>query len=153
MGFYNMKQFQDNLFKFVEEDIPREFTNRQIEVIVFMFESLKSLTPRMSGHAIANWRVTVNAPEKGEVGKRISNNKTTARETSTARVRSYLTTANLLQGSKSIIRRGSHLIQIYNNVPYLQYLEAGNVREASKGYMVERTIARAKVFMAIKGWR
>lgn len=150
-----VKPFMEQLIKFSEEEVPKEWMRREIEVIIFLFERIRYWTPVAEddsewpgfkgGHARANWRVTINTIPDNIVGKR----GTPAKLLSESTIRQNL--SRIGQGTASKQGRAD-TIWIFNNVHYVQYLENGHSKQAPAGRMVAMSVEETRNFIRQKGW-
>jgi len=154
MLFWNFRQFQTDLNNFCEKEVPTEFKCRQIEIIIFLFNAIRSRCPVApdnsqwegfkGGFALTNWRVSMNTPPSDTVGQ--YGNPTRLR--TTEEIRGQLST--LKQGTKS----GQGLfdiIWVFNNVHYIPFIENG----CSMQYpwpMVGLALDETRAYIARKGW-
>lgn len=151
----NTKQFQADLNKFVNEEIPREIKRRQIECMVFLWKAVRARTPVLTEHAKRNWRITLGMIPRGELGKRYSNSPggTTAVGPSEEQIRNQMGMLPLGSSVQGFGNKGrSALATLFNNVSYMQALADGHSSQAPAGYIIEGAMDELRTFIATKGW-
>lgn len=141
MGLNFVTNFNEAIEHFCMTQIPREYTRRQIETMIYLRRRLIYHTPKPSnplahyatGHAAANWQVSKNRPNKRIRGSR----KHPAKILTEQLVRVSITSGKGFgQGTmvKGYGNNGAYeRYYIFNNVRYVKYLEDGRYNSAPKG--------------------
>lgn len=146
-----INEFKEGLNQFLEKEVPQEWMRRQIEIIIFLFNDIREHTPVApdkgsfkGGFARYNWRVTMNTPPTDVLGKRGSPPQKRSLES----IRQSLST--MKRGLRSY-QKAADVLYVYNNVPYVTFLEHGWSDQAPEG-MVMQGIENTRAFIRNKGW-
>jgi len=133
MGLNFTKQFNEAIETFCLTTIPREYTRRQIETMMYLRRRLIYHTPTKgtpmasyaTGHARANWQVSKNRPNNRIRGSRENPAKILTEQL----VRTTISSGkNFGQGTKikGFGNNGAYeRYYIFNNVHYVKFLEDG----------------------------
>ena len=170
MALLNVKGFQANLLRFAEVDVPHNIMRRQIEIALYLIKRLQDKTPIDTGFAVSNWRLSVDKIPSGTLGtyqkaldRRLpyrANDpyrfkvKGWPRPPLTGRTREQLIDTAFYRGqlyNATDWKKVGHVIYVFNNVHYMQYLENGHSQQAPKGW-IQGTINETRVWMASKRW-
>jgi hypothetical protein len=175
MAIKNLPAFNNQLLSFVHDELPDRLMRRQIEISVHLIERLQVGNPVDTGFSRSNWRMNVDKIPSGTLG---TYEKALARKTVThhAKDRSFRNVTNPAKGEygplkgigrETLISRAfgnsknftmtkwknvGHVIYVFNNVPYVKYLEQGHSGQAPKGF-IWIALAETRVWMQAKGWR
>jgi len=129
----NVANFKQALDEFSEQEIPYQWKRQTIDIIVFLFVTIKARNPWLTGHSHNNWSVSIGTPTIEERGERDEPNRsTTARDISEQQVRVQLGAMKQGWGAK---QGNFDIVWVYNNVPYVQALENGHSGQAPEGFI------------------
>jgi hypothetical protein len=137
----DIKQFQAGLDFFAQEEVPKEFKRRQIEIMIYAYKLVQDRTPVYKGpdfpggHAASNWRLSTIVKDD-VLGTRSAPTRNIPTET----IRQYLTPMKV-----------GETLWLYNNVPYMVYLDAGTSMQAP-AYFIEICIEDTINYMNSRGW-
>lgn len=151
MGLDFTTQFNEAIADFCLNQIPREYTRRQIDTLMYLRRRLirwtptkgHPLAPYATNHAKSNWQVTKGRPNKSVRGSRENPSKILTEQL----VRTSITSGNHLRYGSKVMGFGNNgayeVYKIFNNVHYVKYLETGSSRHSPNGIV---RIAIAETF-------
>ena len=74
MGFTNLQTYQQELNKFIEQDVPQDFIRRQIDCAIFLLgeiidQSFDVINSEWSTqHSLRNWQISIDNEPQKELG-------------------------------------------------------------------------------------
>lgn len=139
--------FQKELNAFIEDEIPREWKRRVIDIICFLYDGIISRNPVAGndpdtkkeygipgGFSKGNWKVDLG----------ISDDVEGSRENPPSPL-----SDNDIRSKLGVLKmKNPDIVWVYNNAKYIQALEDGHSRQAPRG-MVSSAVSQTRAFMVV----